>query len=184
MSEATAVDRLFEESSAVLTALESIPELSLRISAGDNFRKALLLAAASYFEHRLCAAVIEFARERSSGSMLIENFIRNKAISRQYHTWFKWDDGNANHFYALFGPEFRAVMVDKVKTSDELRASVKAFLEIGNERNRLVHQDYATFPLEKTLDEIYNLYRNAKKFIDEFPASLRACDAPLAMGVS
>lgn len=155
MPDATAVDRLYEETAAVIRALQQSPEISLRVTAGDHFRKALLLAAASYFEHRVCSCVLDFVRERSGGSFLVENFVRNKAIARQYHTWFKWEDSNANQFFGLFGSEFRRAMNDRVNQSDDLRASVKAFLEVGNERNRLVHQDYATFPLDKTLEEIY-----------------------------
>jgi hypothetical protein len=52
-------------------------------------------------------------------------------------------------------------MIHRVKASEDMRTAVQAFLELGNERNKLVHQDYSTFPLEKTLDEIHALYRNA-----------------------
>ena len=130
----------------------------------------------SYFEHQVCGCMLDFVRHRSGGSFLLENFVRNKAIARQYHTWFKWDDSNANQFYSLFGAEFRTAMSDQVRESDELRASVKAFLEIGNERNRLIHQDYATFPLDKTLDEIYSLYQRALMFVERLPSALRDCD--------
>ncbi len=178
MSDATAVDRLYEEATAVINALQGIPTVSLQVIAGDHLRKALLLAAASYFEHRVCGCVLDFVRERSAGSALVENFVRNKAIARQYHTWFKWDDNNANQFYGLFGSEFRSEMSNRVRGSDDLRAGVGAFLELGNERNRLVHQDYATFPLDKTLDEIYALYRSALTFIEHLPGALRDCDGP------
>jgi len=89
--ERTAVDRLYDEAAAVIQLLQQTPQLSLQVIAADHFRKALLLAAASYFEHRICACVLEFVRERAHGSMLIENFVRNKAIARQYHSWFEWD---------------------------------------------------------------------------------------------
>ena len=95
MQDTTPVDRLYNESSAVIQALQRTPEVSLQVTAADHFRKALLLAAASYFEHRICNCVIEFVRERSGGSTLVESFVRNKAISRQYHTWFTWDANNA-----------------------------------------------------------------------------------------
>lgn len=176
MAETTAIDRLFSEAGEVLVSLGQVLQPSLQVSAGDHFRKALLLAAASYFEHRVCNSVREFVRERSPGSRLVENFVQNKAIARQYHTWFRWEDGNANSFFALFGPEFRAAMVSQMRASEDLQRAVSAFLEIGNERNRLVHQDYATFPLEKTLDEIYSLYQSALLFVERFPTALRECD--------
>ncbi len=179
MRGATSVDRLYNESSAVIQALQNTPEVSLQVTAADHFRKALLLAAASYFEHRICTCVIEFVRERSGGSNLIESFVRNKAISRQYHNWFTWDANNANQFFGYFGTDFKSSMISKVNESDELRSSVRAFLEVGNERNKLVHQDYATFPLEKTLDEIYRLYQDACRFVEYLPIALRESDAQL-----
>ncbi len=67
-------------------------------------------------------------------------------------------------------------MTERMKKSDDMQSSVEAFLELGNERNRLVHQNYATFPMEKTLDEIYALYQSAVMFVDDLPAALRDCD--------
>jgi hypothetical protein len=68
-------------------------------------------------------------------------------------------------------------MGDRIRRVEELQSSVRAFLEIGNERNRLVHQDYATFQIEKTLDEIYILYQSALKFVEALPTALRDCDS-------
>lgn len=169
----TAVDRLYEEAAAVITVLEQTGELSLQVSAADHFRKALLLACASHFEHLLCASVLEFVRDCSGGSTLIQNFVKNKAVVRQYHSWFKWDDNNANHFFGLFGSDFRTKMVARVKQSEELQASIRFFLEIGSERNRLVHQDYVTFPLEKTIEEIYASYKAGLKFVQDMPKAFQ-----------
>lgn len=173
--EQTAVDRLYQEASEIVQLFQRSGETSLQNSASDNLRKSLLLAAASHFEHRICTLVVDFVRERSSGSLLVEAFVRNKAISRQYHTMFDWEKKGANKFFGLFGNEFRTAMVEKMK-DEEFAESVKAFMEIGSERNRLVHLDYATFPLEKTLDEIFALYESALAFIDYLPKALRDCD--------
>jgi hypothetical protein len=127
----------------------------------------------------MCGNVVEFIREKATRSILVEEFVRNKAVARQYHTWFKWGENNANQFFGLFGADFRAAMVNRVKASEELRESIKAFLDIGEDRNQLVHQDYATFPLEKTLEEIYVLYQKAMLFIETFPNALRDCDRAL-----
>lgn len=174
MSDSTPVDRLYNESTLVIRALGN-SEPSLAIAAGDNFRKALVLAAASYFEHRVSTCVLEFVRERTDGSNLVMAFVKNKAISRQYHTWFKWEDRNANQFFGLFGSEFKQMMSERIKASDDLGVSIRAFLEVGNERNKLVHQDFASFALEKTLDEIYALYRQALLFVDDLAKHLREC---------
>ena len=128
-----------------------MPRYLCKLWLETNSRKVLLLASASYFEHRVCNAVVEFVHERSGGSALVSNFVRNKAVSRQYHTWFNWNESNANQFFGLFGSEFRAAMIGKVNASNELRAAIEAFLELGSERNKLIHQDYATFPLRRHL---------------------------------
>jgi len=176
MDHDTATDKLYHDAKTIIGVLEQRAEVSLQVAAADHFRKVLLLSAASYFEHRMCSSVLEFVRERAGGSALVENFVRNKAVERQYHTWFAWEERNANKFWGWFGSEFRVHMTAKVKEDDDLRLSVQAFLELGNERNKLIHQDYATFPLNKTLDEIYALYRQALKFVDHLPGLLRDYD--------
>ena len=111
--------------------------------------------------------------------ILFTAFVKNKAISRRSHTWFKWEDRNANQFFGLFGSEFKKMMSERIKASDDLGVSIRAFLEVGNERNKLVHQDFASFPLEKTLDEIYALYRQALLFVDDLAKHLRECNYSL-----
>jgi hypothetical protein len=46
---------------------------------------------------------------------------------------------------ACFGSEFRSKMTNLVNRSEGLHAAVRAFLEIGNKRNKLVHRNCATF---------------------------------------
>jgi len=176
MSDPSKVDRLYQEATEVLNLLAERTEISLQSAASDQFRKALLLATASYFEHRVCKCVMDFVRERAGGSLLVENFVRAKAISRQYHTLFDWTAPNANRFFGLFGEAFRASMSEEIRQSEEMKSAVIAFLEVGNERNKLVHQDYASFPLEKTLDEIYQLYRKALTFVENLPNAFRDGD--------
>lgn len=171
----TVVDRLYDEFEALKRHLDEAGEVSLRSTADENFRKSLLLAAASYFERRISDLVVEFAKESFQIDHPIIEFLKNKAISRQYHTYFKWDSSNANQFFGLFGETFRIFMVKEIKSDFELETSIKAFLELGNDRNRLVHQDFGTFPLEKTSDEIYQLYKSALRFVDSLPLKLRAC---------
>ena len=183
--ESTPVDRLYQESVAILDVLrQREEEVSLQLAAADNFRKGLLLGAASYFESRVCRTVLDFVSQTANRSILVEQLVRNKAIARQYHTWFQWERRNANQFFALFGEQFKTTMSDRVKNSDELQNSVEAFLEIGNQRNCLIHQDYATFPLDKTLDEIYALYKSALLFVQTLPGALRESDRTLRPPIS
>ena len=57
--------------------------------------------------------------------------------------------------------------MEELSRADEaLRKSIKDFMEVGRDRNRLIHQDFATFPLEKTTDEIYQQYKSALVFVE------------------
>lgn len=173
----TVVDRLHEDFAGLLAVVDEAREVSLRAVADENFRKSLLLAAASYFERRMTETVLSFVGDATNGNVRVTALVRSKAVSRQYHTWFEWDTNNANKFFALFGNDFRDSMKRRIRNDDELDDSVRAFLEIGRERNRLVHQDFGAFTLEKTTEEIHALYRRAMRFVEAVPGALRAFDA-------
>lgn len=173
--QATVVDRIHREFKDLLSYLDQGNEVSLRSTVDENFRKALLLAAASHFEHRIVGDITAFVKESSSENSLLIEFVNNKAISRQYHTFFDWKESNANKFFGLFGESFKIFIKQELKNDEQLNSSIKAFLEIGRDRNRLVHQDFGTFTLEKTSDEIYELYKTALVFVDNIPIKLREC---------
>lgn len=63
-------------------------------------------------------------------------------------------------------------MIQKVKADNKLDESIKAFLEIGNERNKMVHQNFAEIIIDKTAEEIYKLYQTALYFIDTMKTEL------------
>ncbi|AOI44472.1 HEPN domain-containing protein [Burkholderia oklahomensis] len=181
MTAQTAVDRMFAEAAEVMKTVNAAGDISLISAAADHFRKALLLGSASYFEQQICVCVLAFVHEQSGGCPLVGQFVKNKAVERQYHTWFDWKQSNANQFFGLFGPGFKDAMKVRIGASDELKESIAAFLEVGGERNKLVHQDYATFQLEKTMNEIYDLYKKALTFVEGLPSYLReAASAPAA----
>jgi RiboL-PSP-HEPN len=171
----TAVDRIHAEYSDVSHLLQSSGEISLAAAMDANSRKALLLAAASYFETRIAEEVLSYCQEVVGKNALVPALIQNKAISRQYHTWFDWDKDTAGKFFSLFGPKFKSHMEDLSKSDEALRKSIEDFMEVGRDRNRLVHQDFATFPLEKTTEEIYEQYKSALGFVKIIPKELRNC---------
>ena len=152
-------------------------EISLRNSLDDNFRKILLLAAASHFERRLSGSVLEFVEGLTSSNHVLKWLIKNGVVERKYHTWFDWKAHNANKFFGLFGEDFKHHMSERVKEDAAIESAIQAFMEIGRERNRVAHEDYVSVPLEKTSQEIHQLYREAAKFVAWFPGELQAfCD--------
>ncbi len=170
---ATVVDRLHEEFSGLLDFLAQAGEVSFRTSADENLRKALLMSVASHFEYKLTTAIESFAVEIAGKEGVVANLVRTKVIARQYHAWFDWNGKNVNKFYSLMGTGFRTYMVEQERSDEGLRAGVVAFLELGRDRNRLVHQDFGTFPMEKTTEEIYAQFLVAMTFVERFPQVLR-----------
>ena len=170
---ATGVDRLHDEFGALIALLDAQNEPSLRASVDDNFRRSLLLAAASYFESRMTSCVLAFAEEVTGTDTLLTEFVRIKGVERLYHTWFSWKDNNATTFFSLFGSEFKALMKASVAQDEQLESAISSFMEIGRDRNRLVHENFASFTLEKTADDIYAAYKNGLHFVDVMPRLLR-----------
>jgi len=174
----SSVDRIYDDFKAMSAVLEPAREISLRTSIDDLFRKALLLAAASWFEHAVTETIVQIAQELSNQSSVLVNFLRNKAISRQFHTYFNWEKANATQFFGLFGEDFKNHMREQVAGDPTLEEAIKAFVEIGGERNRMVHEDYGAYSLEKTSDEIYSMYQRALPFVEGLGGHLRSFSQP------
>ena len=144
----------------------------------------MLLAAASYFERRLSYEVERLAEEATAKDHVLVLLIKNKAISRQYHTWFSWESRNANRFFSMFGQGFKDKADQWIRSDENLNQSVVDFLEIGQARNRLVHGNFGEFTLEKTASEVYALYQSAAGFVDWFPWAIRKYSEDSATGAS
>lgn len=162
----TIIDQLYKDGNELVNYLKSQQQLSFYNEAENSFRKTILLSAASYFEKEITDTIVEFAKFHTNDNVLVISIIKQKAISRQYHTYFDWDQAsNANKFFSLFGEEFKNMMIKKVKDEDRLNQSIKAFLEIGQERNKMVHQNFAEIVIDKTAEEIYKLYQDSLFFV-------------------
>ncbi len=171
MSDPTIIDRMYEEHQQLLAYLQDQGEHSLESSVQESFPKVLLLAAASYFEDRMKQALRDVLLEQASEPLV--NFFKNKAIERQYHTYFNWRDNNANQFFGLFGPGFKKFMSEEVQANEQLAEAIRAFLEVGYTRNTLVHENFAIFPIQKTVEEVYRKYQQAMVFVRVFPKKLQ-----------
>ncbi len=166
------IENIYKESAHVVSLLNSHGQTSLANFSTDNFRKTLLLASASYFEKCLTDAVLDFSHKVSCGDERLVGLVRNKVVGRTYHQWFSWNELNANSFYSMFGDAFKQKYETKHKLDEKYKSYVLAFLEVGRERNKLVHQNFATFVLQKTLDEIFELHKIADLFVSEMKNEL------------
>lgn len=68
-------------------------------------------------------------------------------------------------------------MEDIIRKDEELRLAVAALMELGRDRNRLIHEDFAAVALEKTAEEIYQQYKSAQCFVALVGTALRSCSA-------
>lgn len=170
-----AILRLFEEFTGIGNILLERVEIDMYVSLHDNYRKILVVAIASYFEARVCQALLDYALDVSDQDAQLVEFIRNKAIARQYHTYFDWNERGrgANRFFSLFGAKYKDRMKNAIDADDELRNSIESFIEIGLDRNRLMHTNYADYTLEKTIPDIHHHFQQALKFIELIPDTLR-----------
>lgn len=152
--------------------------LTLLSVVDETFPKAVLLAVASHFEHRMTKAVEEFARQVTDDDDRLVSLIKKKVIAREYSKWFDWDGKNANSFFGMFGTSFQTQAKGAVKKNEKLNSSIEAFLAIGDQRNKLVHQDFASYSLQWTSDEVYEKYESATIFVDWFPNAIRNLSTP------
>jgi RiboL-PSP-HEPN len=159
------VDELFASTTGAAAALKEQGEISYYTAVEDIGRKVLLLAAASYFEAYLTEMVVSYLSSQLKEGHPLYKIVKSKGIDRQYHTWFDWDKKQATKFFSLFGDGFRAFVDTKIGQDQSLRKSIEAFLELGLQRNLLVHENFGVFTLEKTFEELYGLYKEAKPFV-------------------
>lgn len=162
----TIIDRFYVENSELIELLKRTGEVSLLAVAEKNFSKNLLLSVASYFETYIRDLLINFVTNKSNENIEIISFVKAKAIERQYHTYFDWKTArNVNMFLAFFGEDFKASVSQDMQTTIELQQGMLAFLELGRDRNTLVHENFVTFSLEKTSSDIYAMYKKAFIFV-------------------
>jgi RiboL-PSP-HEPN len=167
------VTALYRDHVELLNYLRGNDQISFSNVTEGVLPKILLLAAASHLESEIQELIMDYFNDITGRCTPAVSFVQRKAVSRQYHTYFQWESGNANAFFALFGDDFKSAANEKTRKDLTFAQSVKDFVQLGSLRNQLVHQNYASFTLEKTADEIWGLYESACKFIELLPTLLR-----------
>ena len=76
-------------------------------------------------------------------------------IERQYHTLFDWKANNTNAFWKLFGEATKDSVRQRINSDDTLKTAEQSFIELGRQRNLLVHENFAEFDVNITVEEIY-----------------------------
>ena len=151
-------------------------ELSFQTTIDAHFRKTFLISCASYHEHLIQNLITDFLKKSMDDSRAL-SFAVNKGIKRQYHTYFTWDkDGkipnNVNGFLGLFGETFKKTVSNEIANTETIKSNMKAFLELGNLRNLMAHENLLAFNLEKTFDELIAMNGQALEFISFMESKL------------
>jgi hypothetical protein len=170
----TVIDALISRQDAILSYLRGQHEISLALELEANFKKLLIIACGSYFEAELINCLEMYADKNAEQRLFA--LIRNKALKRQYHTMFDWDEGrNANKFLSMFGMEFKESVAREIRDTEVCQKAMIDFLALGAERNVLAHGNLAALGVDKTLEEIKKMYASASHFVSflqaKFPVS-------------
>ena len=145
-------------------------EISFKSFVEPHLTKTFLLSCASFYESQIQDIIKNFMKNNTSDKRLI-SFATNKGIKRQYHTYFVWEDSNGNppnninNFLGLFGEEFKDKLSKEIKDDEDLRKGMRAFLIIGNMRNKMVHDNFLGYSLPNTFEEILDYSNNANSFL-------------------
>jgi len=164
------INKLYNDFESLKSYLLTNKELDYLNTVEKQFTKNLIISSASFLESYTQDILIDFV-ESTSNHQLITSFFKNKAISRQYHTYFDWNGKNANSFLGLFGIDFRDTIKAKIK-EEKYEQYIKDFLELGKIRNELVHQNFTLYTTDKTTKEIIELFNSAYKFLEFFAQEL------------
>lgn len=157
--------------------LQDAQEWSLLNVYQTDLPKILVVATASRFEKEITKHIEDFYKEVST-CQSATSFVVNKALSRQYHTLFSWSDNTATSFMKLFGVECASNFKDQLEAHDWLAKSVKDFLSLGRTRNELMHRDFASFPLDLTVEDVEAQSQSAERFVDVIPLAIRVEPIP------
>lgn len=121
--------------------------------------KFFIVAAGGDLEKRTIDAILHLYRSSNIRPHLID-FVNRKALKRQFHTLFNWDQDNANSFFGLFGEEKRSEMKE-ICREEPYKTQVSSFLRINRLRNEIVHEGMANYSVPVTIDEAEKLYEQA-----------------------
>lgn len=156
-----AVESLYADYLALEQELRDSP--SGLTALNRSYHKHLLMAAASGLEGDVKRLVpLLFAKY---GDEQLSTFVAKRVMARSYHTLFDWRAGNANAFFGSFGDTCGTAFKGAMKEDAELKTQHDAFIKLGQLRNEVVHNDYASASIDSTPEEIMSRYALALKFI-------------------
>lgn len=154
--------------------LSSHGKASETLDVRDSNLVTVFIACGTCYERKLTDGLIALCDSQCPPS--ISHFVRVKALKRQYHTMFNWEDENLGSFKTLFGDKFTAFIKDYM-SDVSTRKNVDAFLWIGSRRNEAAHTFKCDSP-NKTLEDILVSFEDGLQFLDDSMAQLVRMGSP------
>ena len=170
--ESDRIERQYQDSKDLVAYLMGKEEISFATYIDSVYKKVLVLSAANYFESVISKCILDYATKASGPDKRIVTLIENKVIERQYHTLFDWKAKNTNTFWGLFGEDTKSKVREQLNADEHLKATEQAFIELGRQRNLLVHENFAEYDVNTTVGEIYEKYKLACEFVSFIAAVL------------
>lgn len=137
-----------------------------------TYGKHLVVAAASSLEEYVKDSVPEIIARR--GNDRIGAFVASTVFARRYHTLFDWKAPSAQKFFTSFGSECTTAFKAALRADDDLKAEHDAFMLLGQLRNELVHNDFASKSIDQTPTEVIGKYRLGLLFVARFEDLIHA----------
>lgn len=167
------VERIHEELKAIGQIVGASNDVSAITDYGAHSAKALLLAGASYFERRIISSIEDHVNTVTM-SDVVRHFVLHQAVERKFFALFDFnaDTKNINAFLSKFGPAYNKWAKDDIKLAG-VEKSQLYFLNFCRLRNSLVHNNYATYDINKTLDEVWAEFAKAALLVSWIESSFK-----------
>lgn len=162
MDSTPTIDRVFEEIKAVRSLVEQAESGSDLVSYDALSSKIIIVSSASYFEGVIVRLILELSAEMGAHAVVI-SFIHRQGLDKKFHQLFSWKEKSMNNFFKLFGEAAKKHLIEKSRQSD-IEQAIQDFLYIGQQRNYLVHNNFAGHSLDCTPDEAWTRHKSAARF--------------------
>ena len=160
------IEQQYRDSRDLYEYLMSEKQISFAEYVNAVYAKVLLISVASFFEAEISRSILCYASQVvTKRDKRLIRLIEIKVIKRQYHTLFDWNASNANAFWNLFGDDVRYRIRQDIDSQENLKNAEKDFIFLGQQRNVLVHENFAKYNMNLTNEEIYKKYNSAKEFV-------------------
>lgn len=175
------VERIYEE----LLTIGEIIRLSNDISAisvyGEHGAKVLLLAGTSYFERQIISSIEDWINAETP-SIAARHFVRRQAVERKFFSLFDFSANSKNikAFLSKFGPDYHKWAQEDMKLELVDESAQETFINFCRLRNSLIHNNYATYNIDKTIEEIWGEFKKAEIQVRWIENSFRRFSLTLA----